>query len=364
MLPLIDRARRFVREGSYGELWPLLMDCVIAGNIEAMLAVKLLARDMFGGHTYNWLMKAPAAYCLAVWGKEGLKALVENAIDEPTSKNFSLAFQFLSGIAESQEPQSIASSVKSAELRRAVTSAVRDWNTLAIPARTQLHRLMLSIEDDDDAGMYVSTALMGLSLQDSDAVGNLSRALALRSIAVGPKILSKYDDLVTGSANDETLFQHFFESHPLLLDPRAVQVWAKPDFHGRLEPDFMVRTYDNKYVVVEIETPGKMLVTQQLQLGADTTHAISQVLQYQDYLRTHFTAASQVFPGFTTPDGLVVVGQEHLLTEKQKAALRSENQSRSNIKIVGFDTLADAAKVVTSTVMQGIPGAIKNARLS
>ena len=360
-MKLINRASEFVVNGTYRDLLPLLVDCVTAGSSEGMIAVQLLARDMYDGGAYNLMFKAPAAYSLLAWKENGLAALVENSLEAPCSKNFSLAFQLLAGTAEGREPD--FAFVRGGHLKQAVSEAVGDWNTLALAARDQLRVLMLSIEDDDDVGIYVSTALMSLSMQNPSAISNLSYALAFRSVALGPRTLEQYDELMANKSNDEPAFQRFFEDHPLLLDPRAFQVWGQPDFYGKFEPDFVIRTYDNRYLVVEIETPEKLLVTKQRQLSADATHAISQVLGYQEYLRTHLDAALETFPGFTTAAGLVVVGRESSLSDEQKAFLRSENQSRSGISIVGFDTLSDTAKAVTENVVHGIPGAIKNVRL-
>ena len=39
-------------------------------------------------------LKAPAAYCLLALGQEGLRALAD-PLEEPTSKNVSLAFRLL-----------------------------------------------------------------------------------------------------------------------------------------------------------------------------------------------------------------------------------------------------------------------------
>lgn len=362
-MTLIDHARRFIEEGRPADLEPLLTDCVATGNSEGMLAVKLLARDMYGGDTFNLLMKAPAAYCLLAWGQDGLKALVENTLEEPTFKNFTIAFQLLASTAEGHEPHSIGLGMPKGQLRNAVSHAVGDWNDLALAARSHMNELMLSIEDDEDAALYAATSLQSLALLDPGAIRNLTQALALRSVAVGPQVLDDYDALLTGTGDDETVFQHFFENHPLLLDPRAFQVWGRPDLHGRLEPDFVIRTYDNSYVIVEIETPAKLLITQRGQLSAEVTHAIGQVLQYQDYLRTHLTAALEVFPEFKPPDGLVVVGCESLLNADQGTVLRWENQSRPNIKIVGFDTLADTAKAITNNVIHGIRETVIGARL-
>lgn len=362
-MTLIDRANRFIIGGRPTELLSLLADCVASGNNEAMVAVKLLARDMYGGETFNWELKAPAAYCLLAWRETGLRALVENALEEPTSKNFSLAFELLASMAEGHGPKSIGSWLYRSQLRDAVSHAAGEWEDLASAARSHLHELVLSIEDDEDAGLYAGTSLISLAIMDASATSNLIHALALRSIAVGPRILAAYDDLLAGTGDDESVFQRFFERHPLILDSKAFQVWSKPDFHGQLEPDFVIRTYDDRYVIVEIETPAKLLITRQRQLSADATHAISQVLEYQEYLLNHLAVVPVTFPNFTSPAGLVVVGRESSLDERQKAALLRQNLRGDNIRIVGFDALADAAKAVTSNVIHGIPEVIIGTRL-
>ena len=362
-MTLIDRAGHFIISGRHTELVPLLADCVAAGSNEGMVAVKLLARDMYGGETFNWELKAPAAYCLLAWGQAGLRALVENALEEPTSKNFSLAFELLASTAEGYGPKSIRIWLNDNQLREAVSLAAGDWKNLASAARSRLHELVLSIEDDEDAALYAGTSMIGLAIQDPGATSNLIHALALRSVAVGPRVLAHYNELITGTGDNEAIFQRFFERHPLLLDPRALQVWSKPDFHGRWEPDFVVRTYDDRYIVVEIESPAKLLVTRRRELSAATTHAIGQVLDYRSYLLNHLTEASAIFPNFDSPAGLVVVGRECSLDDRQKAKLRSENESRPYISIVGFDTLASIAEANMNNAIHGIPGVIKGTRL-
>ena len=362
-MALIDRARRFVQAGNPTDQLPLLLDCIAARNSEGLLAVKMLARDKYTGDSLDLLLKAPAAYCLLAWGQAGLQALVENALEEPTSKNFSLAFQLLASTAEGHEPETKAYWTTNRQLRAAVSDAVRDWSGLATSSRSYLNELVLSIENDDDAARYAGTSLFIMSVQDHSATKNLCHALALRSIAVGPRVLATYHKLMAEKDKDEPTFQHFFEAHPLLLDSRAFQVWGKPDLHGKLEPDFVIRRYDNSYAIVEIETPAKLLITKKGQLSAQATNAIGQVLEYREFLLNHLTAAKQAFPKFGTPSGLVVVGLESSLDVRQKDVLRSENQSRSDIRIVGFDALAINAKAITSNVVHGIPGAIAGMRL-
>ena len=362
-MDLIDRANRFIQADYHRELSPLLADCVAAGDSEGLLAVKLLACDAYGDSSMSLVAKAPAAYCLLAWKQTGLDTLVEVGLDESDSGNFMLALELLSCAAEGQEPQMMRSWLSDNQLFEAVSHSVGNWMDLASEARSHLHELVLSTEDDRHLTLWGGISLMNLSTRDSYAAKNLIHALALRSIAVGPRILAQYSRLMAEEGNNEPLFQSFFQRHPLLLDPRAFQVWGKPDFHGRLEPDFLIRTYDNNYVVVEIETPAKRLITQNGQLSAYATHAIDQVLEYQDYLRNHSKAARKIFPHFNTLTGLVVVGLESSLNAKQEDVLRRENQSRSEIRIVGFDVLADTANAVTRNVIHGIRETIQGARL-
>ena len=362
-MDLIDRANRFIQANQHRGLSPLLAECVAAGNSEGLLALKLLARDSYDGTSMSLLARAPAACCLLAWKSDGLEALVEVGLDESKPGNFSLALQLLSCAAEGQEPHMVRSWLKDDRLFEAVSRSVGDWTDLVLVARSHLHELVLSIENDHDLALSAGISLTNLSVGDSHAARSLTHALALRSIAVGPRVLAHYDRLMAEADNDEPSFQLFFQNHPLLLDPRAFQVWGKPDFHGKLEPDFLIRTYDNNYVVVEIETPAKRLVTQSGQLSADATHAINQVLEYQEYLRSHVSAAAEAFPHFTTSTGLVVVGRESLLNPRQESVLRRENQSRPEIRIAGFDTLADTANAVTRNVIHGIRETILSARL-
>ena len=362
-MDLIGRARQFVKEGKPAELSSLLTDCVIARDLEGILAVKLLAGDMYGGDTHNLFLKAPAAYCLLAWGQDGLNALVENALERPTSKNVTLAFRLLASIADGDGPPLEEMFLPDSDLREAVSRAVGAGDNSKLAARSLLNELMLSLEDDAHVAISAGASLFTLALMDVGAIKNLSQALALRWIAVGPIALTDYDNLMAERGGDEPAFHSFFEKNPLLLHPRAFQVWGKPDFHGQLEPDFIIRTYDNRYVVVEIETPDKLLVTRGNQLSADATHAIDQVLEYQDYLSTHSEAAAKVFPGFTHSIGLVVIGRESSLNDRQKALLHRQNRSRPDVAIVGFDTLAEIAKAATGNVIHGIPGVVSGLRL-
>ena len=83
----------------------------------------------------------------------------------------------------------------------------------------------------------------------------------MRWLTVSIPVVARYRALLTDNPDDEPTFQRFFSEHPEMLDPMVVDVWAQPRLHGAKEPDFILRRSDGSYLVVEIETPGKQIVT-------------------------------------------------------------------------------------------------------
>ncbi|HEY9632770.1 MAG TPA: Shedu anti-phage system protein SduA domain-containing protein [Coleofasciculaceae cyanobacterium] len=352
-MDLVTRADQFIKSGHPSELNSLLLDCVNSKSVEGLVAVKRLARDMYEDYTFNKTLKAPAAYCLLAWREEGLKALVENALEENTSKNFSLAFALLASLTTGSPPPLIISFLKEPTLLQAVEDAVGDWSKLAVSAQEHLNEVAMSIPDDDVA-LFTATGFLQLGLTDFVAVKHLTLALSRRWISVGPSVLKSYEQLLSEQADNEPAFQAFFERNPLFLDPMAFNVWTQPDFHGQKEPDFVIQRSDNSYVVVEIEVPSKPLMTKGNQLSADATHAITQVLEYRSFLLERFSDASMTFPNFSVPTGLVVIGMEQSLNSKQLSALRRENEIRhGSITVVGFDALAAKAEAISRNMMYG-----------
>ena len=118
------------------------------------------------------------------------------------------------------------------------------------------------------------------------------------------------------------------------------------------KPDFVIRRSDNTYVVVEIETPAKSLVTGSGQLSAEVTHAEKQVVEYKNFLVQRFLQARESFPAFDEPDCLVVIGLEHTLSDEQRRTLRDANRQRNRVRIVGFDELLHRAEAVLSNVIE------------
>lgn len=347
---LLARAQRFISHPAPDSQEFLLQDCVAAQTLDGLSAVQLVAEDMYGGITYNFELKCPAAWCLIAWREQGLKALLELARRTPTLKNYSLAFQILGTLAARQR---FSGSWPTAKLRTSIEHHVPDWDTVFAAARTQLNALALSIPSDDDAAFYTALPMQYLSLTEPLAVRPLFMAMCARWLSVGPGTLSQYQELLNSNPKDEPAFHDFFEKHSQMLDPMVLDVWSKPDLHGAPEPDFLIRRIDGTYLVVEIETPAKILITKNAQLSANATQAVTQALNYREFLTRHSTEAASTFPQFQSPDSLVVIGLQQPLNPRQRHALRLQNASHAGLKIVGFDWLAERARTLARNVVEG-----------
>lgn len=353
-MSLIDRANEYLKPHPVEDQAEILRDCVESDSSESMRAVQLLYENMYGGATYNMWEKAPPAYTLLRWGTRGLEALIESAEKQPTFKNQSLTITILLSLVSGNIQLDIEKEIKDKELVTRVFDLVDDWEALSNQAHQLLHSYILSLETDTEVFKFLSSHLSKFSENQKEA-REVFAALASRFIAVGKPVISGFKSLIKNHANEERLFQEYFERYPQLLDPMAHEVWPEPNLHGSRFPDFVIRRRDNTYLVVEIECPSKRLITSGCQLSAETTHAVTQAFDYANFLNERHGEVKNYFPNFSSPDCLVVIGLEGGLTEEQKSVLSLENKYRNGVKIVGFDWVIERAESIANNVINHQP---------
>ena len=293
-----------------------------------------------------------AAYvAMSAWGEQGFRSIVNVAMMHGRVAPKTTAFMMLSNIA-------VTGNVWQGFLLnggRSVANHV-DAKLAKLPARHLAKQALSALVMDlptDELFSPLSNATMFLSLGHEAVANELMAALSTRWFRFGPAAMAEFESLLAEHANHESAFQSFFCTHPQLLDPMAVQVWSQPDFHGGYEPDFIFRRADNSYVVVEIECPGKMLMTKAGQLSSQTLHAEKQALEYENFLSQRVMEVRHHFPGFNRAECLVVVGMESHLSDIQRQGLQMANSKRQHIRIVGFDWLLNRAKAVIANVSHG-----------
>ena len=280
---LTDDATIFISSGRADEESDLLLRCVNSKSADGLRAVQMLFEDMYGGITYNFFLKAPPAYCLVAWGLPGLEALLDSATRIPTSKNQSLAVEVLATLAGGSPVPQMSTWTKHRTLDAAVHNAVSDWPSLYTCAKRLLRQFVLSFDNDEDIARILG-AKLGPFPPPVPITKPIFDAMAARWMALSDPVLEQYGLLLREKSHDEAAFQAFFTLHPQLLDPMALAVWPTPTIHGAREPDFVIRRTDDSFVIVEIETPTKPLITQGHQRSAPATHAIAQAVDYRAFL--------------------------------------------------------------------------------
>lgn len=353
---LVDRTMDLLEQKHFLELKPLLMECISEGSHIGLNAVKLLAATRGTGVREN------AFFSLLTWKESGLEAMLDLALAAPFPHNLNLACVILSSIAIGEMPP-LKDAYQMEGWQEMVAMKFGNPVTYSTKAEEVLRKLILSLEDAD-IDHLPSAIGYSFYFDNPKKLRTILSIASLRWIAVGKKVIDDYMHLIASSPNDEQRFQRFFEENPLLLDPMAHRVWPKPDLHGKKEPDFIIQRTDNTYVVIEIETPKKAIVTKDGQMSAQATQAVTQAMEYRSFLIERFQQASTTFPGFNSPEALVVVGLEDALTLEGRCALRRENEHRAHLKIVGFDALAGRAKAISNNMVEGRVIVEKNVRLS
>lgn len=304
----------------------------------------------------------PTYAALSAWGRDGLDLIVRIALDGHTVKSKSAALTLFNvlttkgAVPKGKEFQWIDESLAD------LINSKLDADSIRTDARHALNDLILSLPTDDLL-VPVSQSFMHLGLLSPDIAKELVVALGAKWLRFGPPALAEYRQLIAEKPNDEPSFQSFFCRFPQLLDPMAVQVWSQPDFHGALEPDFIVRRADDTYLVVEIECPNKLLMTKGGQLSGEATHAEKQAVDYESFLSERVSEARLHFPNYSRADCLAVVGLQSGLTPEQRANLERANSRRQNVRIVGFDWLLERAKTVVSNVGEGAIKVIEGHRI-
>jgi hypothetical protein len=116
-------------------------------------------------------------------------------------------------------------------------------------------------------------------------------------------------------------------------------------------PLWAAATRCTTYLVVEIETPSKLLVTHSNKLSAKATHAVAQATDYASFLVERLLNLRQQLPSFRQPECLVVIGMERDLNPAQARALQIENENRHRLRIVGFDRPVKRAESIVHNVV-------------
>ena len=229
------------------------------------------------------------------------------------------------------------------ETIRAVRDAV---NQLIIEARTSsgLFRHVVS---------FLSFSYINRTIGESDGVGldDFYDIMTSGAIKLSRPLLQQFDEMIIQDLREED-YQVFLKQHPVFLDPLAADVLPKQKLGIEMVTDFVLRRYDNKYILVEIEKPQDRLFTLSNDFTAEFIHAFGQIIDFQQWVDSHAAYARVHMPGVSSPRGLLVIGRRTGLSKENKAKLHRFSINCVSIDIVTFDDLLQNATILYESILR------------
>lgn len=350
-LPLKEQVELAETEGGLEDISDLLLNLYKQNDDEALgLCVKLAMSD-FGGITYKVEFQNIVALSSLYWGPKGLIRLGEAAIKANTYRPISNVSNLLSHISS----RTLSSFMFSRFNLKCITKLdlmsekykTEEWTKVA---KTVLIDLVKSVETETSFPFGITNNII-FPVNESVAE-HLFSALLARWFDFSPIGLHAFSKLVNAKGKSEIDYQNFLKANPYILEPFHAQIWSKPKFGEDLIPDFLIRSMDNTYTVIEIEQADFPIMTKAGELSAKATHAKRQAMDFRDWAINNNLYVVNKYPGIYRPYCLVVIGRESELNEMQVHRLKQENESTQGIlKIVGFDWLLNRAKSTLDNIV-------------
>jgi hypothetical protein len=124
----------------------------------------------------------------------------------------------------------------------------------------------------------------------------------------------RFERLLRADPEEEDM-QAFFEANPVLLHQfNAEKIYPKAPILTKFKTDFVILSKSGQLFLVELERPGKRLLTKSGSRSAQFTQACDQVLQWQHELRDHRVAILDALglerKEVTRVTGVVIIGLE------------------------------------------------------
>ena len=103
--------------------------------------------------------------------------------------------------------------------------------------------------------------------------------------------------------------------------------------------DFVIKTLENNYILVEIEKPHDRIFNAYNDFSASFVHAYGQVLDFISWVDRNIAYAQTKLPNISAPDGILIIGRSKSLTVDQKKKLEYFNSNSTLIKIYTYDDI-------------------------
>lgn len=348
---LEDKIEWYINNGSPHDLSEMLIELYDLGTNKALNQVIRLALSDFGGITSKPEYQELCGLGVLSWGVEGIEQLTRAAVNTGGYRILSYISIILSLISNKKLEEALGASFNFESIKRLELNSEKykadKW------VKKSRECLILLAKESEKEDIFPLGLISNINIHYDDKVReHIFAALIARWFNLDPNGIDNYMNLIQKNGIHEIEYQNLIKKNPFLLAPFHAQIWSKPRFGESLVPDFLIRSIDDSYTVVEIERPDFPIITKNGELSAKSTHAKRQALDFRDWAISNNSYAKERFPNIYRPQCLVVIGRESELNEMQLSRLRQENESTQGVlKIVGFDRLYKQARATFDNIV-------------
>ena len=154
--------------------------------------------------------------------------------------------------------------------------------------------------------------------------------------------LDAYQKLLEKQNLVEQDLQTFLDNNPILMEPAMTRKWTKGDLRRfRLpEADFMLKTSDNRFLIVELESPAdRLLVPSTLGPSAELRAAETQISNYLNDIQNNILTYRNSFDRDLSVEKVsaqIIIGRSSKLSDDQKKAF-DKHVSTLKYSVVTYD---------------------------
>lgn len=197
-----------------------------------------------------------------------------------------------------------------------------------------------SMNDESQFFSLIAIAYEGAAVGGSDDAAMVLAGLRDMSLTINQSLITRFRALINEELKEEK-YQVFLKENPVFLDPLAIEVFPKEKLGTEFVTDYVVRTATGEYLVVEIEKPQDSLFTQGDDFTATFTHALGQVLDFQEWLEQNISYAQKKLPDISEPSGLLIMGRRTNLSTRQQRKLARFNLNSRRVTVLTYDDLIE-----------------------
>lgn len=199
---------------------------------------------------------------------------------------------------------------------------------------------------------FMNFGIIPTYFEDNDVQMDFLNILRDSSLMINYPVIHNFENLINESGQKEEIYQKYLGENPILIDPLAKEIIPKQKLGDDYITDFVIRKLNNEYLLVEIEKPSDNIFSKSNDFTSKFTHALGQVLDFQEWVESHIEYAGSKLPGISSPTGVLIIGRSESLNSIQRAKLKRFNTTMNGrIKVFTYDDVLRNASILYHNII-------------